>query len=215
MPNTVGTNLTPRGLEAEFVEALEFSGRFHVGESSVHAALKSLAERLDGLGVSYAIVGAMALNEYGYRRVTVDIDVLLAADGLRRFQQECLGRGYVERFAGSRGVRDTQHDVPIVFLLAGEFPGDGRPKEVHFPDPAAEAVRHGRYSFLPLERLLELKLASGLSAPHRLRDLADVLEVIRVRGLGEDLAERLAPSVRAKYRELWHAARSAGPDEPR
>src|SRR5207247_3805706 len=143
--------------------------------------------------IPYALVGAMALNEYGYRRATEDIDVLLTAESLARFKEQWLGRGYVERFAGSRGVRDTEHAVPIDFLLAGDYPGDGKPKEVRFPDPALEGVRGRRVTLLPLERLLELKLASGISAPHRLRDLADVLEVIRALELNEALAERLAP----------------------
>jgi transcriptional regulator GlxA family with amidase domain len=63
--------------------------------------------------------------------------------------------------------------------------------------------------FLPLERLLELKLASGMSAPHRLRDLADVLEVIRVRQLPREFDQRLDESVREKYRELWTAVQGA------
>jgi hypothetical protein len=37
----------------------------------------------------------------------------------------------------------------------------------------------GLLSLLRLPNLVELKLASGISAPHRLMDLADVLEVIR------------------------------------
>jgi hypothetical protein len=105
--------------------------------------------------------------------------------------------------------------VPIDVLRAGDYPGDGEPKRVRFPDPAQVAIPVEGLSVLPLERLVELKLASGLSAPHRLRDLADVLELIRVRGLDESLADRLDASVREKYRELWRAARSAEPDDPR
>jgi hypothetical protein len=102
--------------------------------------------------------------------------------------------------------------VKIDVLIAGEYPGDGRPKPVAFPDPAEVGRRgeHGR--FLPLERLVELKIASGMSAPHRLRDLADVLEVIHILKLPEDFASRLDESVREKYRELWQAARER-PDE--
>ena len=101
-----------------------------MGDSPVHAALAQLVRRLNELGVPYAVVGAMALNAFGYRRATVDIDVLLTAGGLARFKDAWLGRGYVERFAGSRGVRDTVAGVPIDFLLAGEYPGDGTPKAV-------------------------------------------------------------------------------------
>jgi hypothetical protein len=42
-----------------------------------------------------------------------------------------LGRGYVEKPAGSRSLRDTEAGVDVV--LAGEYPGDGKPKAVAFP----------------------------------------------------------------------------------
>lgn len=62
---------------------------------------------------------------------------------------------------------------------------------------------------MPLTTLLELKLASGMTAPHRLRDLADVIELIRVNALEEKLAESLHPYVREKLSELWRAAQAS------
>jgi hypothetical protein len=121
----------------------------------------------------------MALNEWGYRRVTVDVDVLLSPEGLRALKAAVLGRGYVEKFPGSRGLRDTVAGVDIDVVLSGEYPGDGKPKPLRFPGPALAAVRGRRVALLPLEKLIELKLASGMSAAHRLKDLADVLELIR------------------------------------
>jgi len=56
---------------------------------------------------------------------------------------------------------------------------------------------------------VEMKLASGMTAPHRLQDLADVLRLIAVARLPRELA--LDPYVRAKYDELWQAAQR--PDE--
>jgi len=90
----------------------------------------------------------MALNEYGYRRGTNDVDVLLSADGLRDMKSLVLGRGYVEKFAGSKGIRDTANDVTIDTLRAGEYPGDGKPKAIRFPDPATVAVRGQHGAFL-------------------------------------------------------------------
>lgn len=182
-----------------------------MGEASVQQAMLELTKALRDDGIPHAIVGAMALNEYGYQRVTVDVDVLLSRDGLARFKQKHLGRGYVEKFPGSRGIRDTRHGVNIDFLLVGDYPGDGKPKPVRFPDPEVEAIQGARVSLLPLERVIELKLASGMSAPHRLKDLADVLEVIKALSLDENLSERLNESVREKYRELWRAAQTKDP----
>lgn len=191
---------------------LRFTEEFHMRSSPVHHTLSRLVQRLEDAGVRYAIIGAMALNGHGVHRATVDIDVLLSPDGLRSFKDAWLGRGYVETFEGSRGVRDTESGVPIDFLLAGDYPGDGRPKSVRFPAPEEVGEAIDGIVLARLESLIELKLASGISAPDRLRDLADVLELIRVRGLPEDLAERLDPSVRAKYRELWQAAQPTGDD---
>jgi hypothetical protein len=177
-----------------------------MGEADVHRALEKIAHLLREDGIAYALVGAMALNEYGYRRVTVDVDLLLSREGLAAFKQKHLGRGYVEKFPGSKGFRDVENGVGIDVVLAGDYPGDGKPKPVRFPDPAQVALVGERVAVLPLHMLIELKLASGTSAPHRLKDLADVLELVRAAALPESLAERLEPSVRAKYRELWSAA---------
>ena len=173
---------------ARFDAALENARRFFLGEADVQKALRKLARLLDQDGIAYAIAGAMALNAYGYQRVTVDVDVLMNREGLAAFKARHLGRGYVEKFPNSRGMRDTEYGVNIDVLIAGEYPGDGKPKPVAFPDPAL-GVPSGGIALLPLEKLIELKLASGLSAPHRLKDLADVLELIRAARLPAAVAD--------------------------
>ena len=189
--------------EARFWHGVQTAGRFFMGEADVQKALEQLAGGLDAHGIPYAIVGAMALNECGYQRTTVDVDVLLTPEGLAAFKAYALGRGYVEKFPGSRGVRDTEHGVDIDVVLTGAFPGDGKPKPVVFPDPATAALRGTRVALLPLPTLVELKLASGMTAPHRLKDLADVQELIRIQRLPRTLVLELNAFVRDKYLELW------------
>lgn len=195
----------------QFWDGVAFSGRFFMGDSPVHAALQALVRLLDAEKIPYAIVGAMALNAYGYRRVTADVDVLLSPDGLRRLKAAALGRGYLEKFPGSKGMRDTVNGVGIDVLLAGDYPGDGQPKPVRFPDPTDVPLEHRAMHLLPLPRLVELKLASGLSATHRLKDLADVLELIKAAHLPRELADQLDASVRGKFSELWEAAQVKDP----
>lgn len=197
--------------ETEFWAGVANAARFFMGDADVQRALKKLVHDLEAEGLPYAIAGGMALNEHGYRRVTVDVDVLLTAESLRRFKERYLGRGYVEKFPGSRGLRDPENGVSIDVLLTGDFPGDGKPKPVAFPDPALVATRGEEAAFLPLHTLVELKLASGMSAPHRLKDLADVLELIRALHLARDFAQKLNPYVVQKYEELWEAAQSEDP----
>jgi hypothetical protein len=62
------------------------------------------------------------------------------------------------------------------------------------------------YRVLDLRTLVELKLASGISAPDRLQDLADALNLIRANQLPASFGGSLDPSVRAKFEELWRAA---------
>jgi hypothetical protein len=99
--------------------------------------------------------------------------------------------------------------VRIEVLISGEYPGDGKPKPVSFPDPSAVATEVGGVRVIALPRLVELKLASGMSAAHRLRDLADVQEVIKAKGLDAAFAAQLDPSVRAVYLDLERAVREA------
>lgn len=198
--------------ESQFWQGVEATSRFFMGDADVQRALRQIVNLLDQLSVPYALIGAMALNEFGYQRATTDVDLLLSAEGLSTLKAAALGRGYLEKFPGSRGMRDTAHGVDIDIVLAGGFPGDGRPKPVSFPDPSVAARRGARVSLLPLPTLLELKLASGLSAPHRLKDLADVQEVIRALRLPESLAAELDASVRAKYLELWRSVQDVPPE---
>jgi len=193
-------------VEERFVGGAREAARFFMSKSNVHLALERLVDHLTKLQIPHAIVGALALNAYGYERTTTDVDVLMRREGLEAFKKAFLGRGYVEKFPGSKGVRDTTQNVKIDVVLTGEYPGDGKEKPIAFPDPAEKAVRGERFTLLPLETLIELKLASGMTAPHRLRDLADVIELIRANALAEKLADSLHPYVREKYLELWRAA---------
>ena len=178
----------------------------------MHATLRRLAQRLSGEGITYALLGGMALGEHGYVRMTEDVDVLLTADGLARFRDGLEG-GYVGTHPGAmRSFRDVASGVRIEVLVTGEFPGDGRPKAVSFPDPATASVEVDGVRILALPRLVELKLASGTSAPHRLRDLADVQEIIKARGLDDAFGEQLDASVRQTYLELLRAVRAASPE---
>jgi hypothetical protein len=184
---------------------LEYAEKFFMGVADVQRAMRKLVAALDDLGIPYAIVGGMALNEYGYRRVTVDVDVLLTRDGLQRFKDHWLGRGYVEKFPGSRGLRDTELGVAIDVLVTGDYPGDGQPKPVRFPDPAKVAVRDGGLALIPLAKLIELKLASGMTSIHRAKDIGDVVELIKHTGSRRELGDELDPSVRDRYFEIWDA----------
>lgn len=174
-------------------------------EDAVHQTLQRIAQRLDRLGVAYAVAGGMALVAHGYDRTTVDVDILVTKDGLAKIHAELEGLGYITPFAGSKNLRDTDTGVRIEFLIAGQFPGDGKPKPVAFPNPAERATLIDGVRYINLPTLLELKLASGMTNPGRLKDLADVQELIRALSIERRLSSDLNEYVRPKFLELWDA----------
>jgi hypothetical protein len=191
---------------------MEGSMHFEKG-SSVFRALEKITQRLDELGVPYAVAGGMALFLHGYHRFTEDVDILVTREALKRIHEQLEGRGYLPPFTGSKNLRDTDLGVRIEFLVAGDYPGDGKPKPVAFPDPAGVSVEADGVRCLNVPTLIELKLASGLTNPGRAKDLGDAQELIRMLALPAEFAEQLNPFVREKYRELWSGVQ-ADPGPP-
>lgn len=189
-----------------FEAALERMGGYFMGSSPLQAAAVQIATLLHELDIDYAIAGSLCLAAHGVVRATEDVDILIGRDDLERFKRAWLGRGYVNVREGGKAVRDTVNGVRLDFLIEGDYPGDGKPKPVRFPAPALASADVGRLRVLDLRHFIELKLASGMSAPHRLQDLADVLRLITVKQLPRDQAEALNPYVREKYLELWQSA---------
>jgi len=184
--------------------------RYFMGEGTLNRTLARLANDLDERGIDYIVIGAVALLAYGYPRFTEDIDLVMTSEGLQKFHEELVGLGYAPAFPGARKrLRSTKDGVSIEVMTTGEYPGDGKPKSVSMPAPAEAATEIDGIKFVTLEKLIELKLASGISAPHRLKDLADVQELIKIRQLGADFALRLDPYVREKYLELEEAVRNS------
>ena len=188
--------------------ALSEGSRHFEERSAVQDTLRKITRRLNELGIAYAVSGGMALFHHGLRRFTEDVDILVTREGLRKIHESLAGLGYVVQVKGGKNLRDGATGVRIDFLVTGDFPGDGKPKPVAFPDPGAAGLESDGIRYLSLPKLIELKLASGMTSPARLRDLSDVLELIRILKLGPDFAEGLDPFVRGKFLDLLRDAAS-------
>ena len=196
------TNVEPRSVLDSYAE----SQRYFMGEGKLNSALAQLVADLKEHEIDYVVIGAVALMAYGYPRFTEDIDLILDSNGLDRFHRELIGLGYSPAFQGARKrLRSTRDGTPIEVIAAGEYPGDGKPKPVSFPSPSEASVEIDGVKFPTLEKLIELKLASGMTAPDRLKDLADVQELIKIRELSIEFADKLNPYVREKFLELLEA----------
>jgi len=184
-----------------------------MGRGKVHQTMERITDRLREENIPYAIIGGMAINAHGFIRETTDVDLLTTPAGLDEIHKKLVGRGYVPAFQGARkALRDTTTGVKVEFITAGEYPGDGKPKPVVFPDPRDTSVDIEGESVIRLETLIELKLASGLSAPHRISDLGDVARLIQELKLSRELGERLDASVRDEYYRLWDASQNVAWD---
>lgn len=180
---------------------------FFMEKSPIHDAMRRLTSTLDDMQISFAIAGAMAANAHGHRRTTTDVNILIRQEDLQSFKDRWIGRGWVDKFEGSKNFRDTVADVDVDTLIVGNYPGDGKPKPVAFPDP--EGVidrREDGLPFVALPTLLELKIACGMTTIHRPRDLDDVIQLIRVNQLSQAYGDSLNPFVQEKFSELWQAA---------
>ncbi len=192
--------------ETKLLEIARRADEFFMNQSPIHQTMRKLSSACRELNIDFAIAGAMAANAHGHRHTTADVAVLLRRDDLHRFKTRWLGLGWVEKFAGSKGLRDTDNNVVVDVLLTGDYPGDGLKKPVVFPAPEmVQELQDDELPYLNLVTLIELKLASGMTALHRLQDLADVLALIKINRLPLDYTQQLNPYVHDKFVELWHA----------
>ena len=68
--------------EARFEQGVAYCGRFFLGIAEAQVALLRLTSILEADGLPYAIIGALAFNEYGHRRVTVGVDLVMGEENL-------------------------------------------------------------------------------------------------------------------------------------
>ncbi len=139
----------------------------------------------------------------------------MTPSGLEKFRERLVGRGYIPLFPGARKhFRDAETGVPVEIITSGEFPGDGKPKAVFFPVPKDAATEIDGLSVIQIARLIELKLASGLTAEHRkLRDLADIQQLIETLNLPAELGDELDASVKDEYTRIWNLAQQSLADD--
>ncbi|HKO59939.1 MAG TPA: hypothetical protein VJV03_02165 [Pyrinomonadaceae bacterium] len=214
MMNIAAPDLNARPM----LETLAEAELYFIGHGALNDTLAQLSEDLKRRGIEYVVIGAVALFAHGLRRFTNNIDIVLTAKGLEGFVTPVTGKAprtlcnYDPDVTSNRRVRSFPHGISIKIRIAGEYPGDGKPKPVRIPEPSEASTEINGIQVVTLEKLVELKLASGISAPHRLKDLADVQELIKVRKLQSDFGERLDPSVRDKFWELLEAVKQ-NPEE--
>lgn len=192
---------------ANFEEGLRLMDEFPVGAAPAQKAARKIAKHLAEMGIPYVVAGGLAVHAHGHKRATVDVDLIMAKADLVKFKKRWLGLGWVEKFKGSKGLRDAEFDVKVDILTPDEKPGDGKSPPFYFPDPASVGAELGGIwkgvKILDLQTLVELKIASGMTVPDRPRDFDDTIQLIRANSLPREFVKKLNPYVQPKYEELW------------
>lgn len=172
--------------------------RENTGTSGLEQTARAAVATLAQYDIPHLVVGGLAVQEHGYPRVTIDVDIVVP-DVLEavEFLTADLS-GPFKRVSGHQDrVQDKRTSVIIDLLPAGRVVKSGC--KVPFPIPTSVAERP---QIVDLASLISLKLDSWKNSPlRRLRDKTDVVELIIRRKLPRDLA--VAEPVRALYLEIW------------
>jgi hypothetical protein len=172
--------------------------RENTGTSGVVQTARTVAAVLAQHDIAHLVVGGIAVQEHGYPRTTIDVDIVVP-DVLEAV--EWLTADLTGPFARVKGcddrLEDRRNGVMVDLLPAGRVLKRGC--TVPFPQPAKAAEE---LQIVSLEELVSLKLDSAAGSPlRRHKDKTDVIELIQRRQLPRDLA--VHPAVQALYFETW------------
>ena len=174
--------------------------RENTGTSGIVESARAAVSMLADHDIPHLIVGGLAVQEQGYPRLTIDVDIVVpdVLEAVEFLTASLTGPFYrVPNFQDR--VEDRRNGVKIDLLPAGKVLQRGC--KVPFPQPRKVTEQ---LQIVALEELISLKLDSWASNPtRRLKDKADVVELIKHRNLPRDLA--VNPAVRAHYLETWDA----------
>ncbi len=175
---------------------------FFEGGDKVHQTMNRLVEALEAAGIPYAIMGGMAVNAHGHARTTADVDVLLTREGFDEFRKRLVGTSFDPVPQRGRRFTDRANGVKLDVLVAGHYPGSGKPGPVAFPAPGdvSEVIEGKRVVNLPT--LIQLKLAA-----RRHQDFADVVNLIGIHNLDEEYLDKLHPSLHRDFIECLEEKR--------
>ena len=164
------------------------------GSTPLSGTMRKAVRVLAKAGIASLVVGGYAVQERGYARFTSDVD--LVVPDVTAAREVLALHGFRENPGSSMTVTNRASKVEVDLLPGGGSVGPG-PLKLPLPvEVSAEPV------IADLRTLIEIKLSSYLGSPlSRLRDLADVVELIKRNELAEDFP--LTEEVRTAYVETW------------
>lgn len=116
--------------------------------------------RLLAAQIPHAVIDGVAVCMHGYQRNTVDLDLLVARENVKRIRETLEAGGY--QWHESQAESRSPAGIPVQFVLSGDPAGKDR--DVILPDPAAPDVVQEIEGLrvISLPKLIESKLACGI-----------------------------------------------------
>jgi hypothetical protein len=177
-----------------------------LGNQSLWETATRIHELLAASGIDHAIFGGVAVCLHGYRRNTVDLNMLVRPDDTAAVRVALESDGIP--WSETDKEFHTASGVAVQFVMAGESEGPGQPAV--FPDPAdpRHVAQIEGLPVLSLAAIIQSKLACGLGNLRRThKDFADVVELIAIHHLDKSFVRFLHKSVRTEFRELVRHAK--------
>ena len=177
----------------QFHEEAEFL-RESSGSTNIEKTLLKALKVLKLFDIPHYVCGGFAVQEHGYPRFTVDVDIIVPDVQVAR--EKLSMNGFKENPGSSMTVTDRDTKVEIDVLPGGGKVGPG-PLAFPMPTHVSETPQ-----ILTLPDLISMKLSSHMGSPFdRARDYSDVVELVKAnhpsRGLGVD------PKIRDAYHKIW------------
>lgn len=164
------------------------------GSTNIKTTLLKALKVLKLFNIPHYVCGGFAVQEHGYPRFTIDVDIIVPDV---QFAREKLSMNGFKASPGSKMTMiDRESKVEIDVLPGGGKVGPG---PVSFPMPTKVSEKP---QILILRELISLKLSSYIGSPiDRAQDYADAIKLIQVnhppREFGVD------SRVRELYDTLW------------
>jgi hypothetical protein len=164
------------------------------GSTSIQTTLLKVLKVLKLFGIPHYVCGGYAVQEHGYPRFTVDVDIIVPDVGLAI--EKLSLNGFRTNPGSTMTVTDRETKVEVD-LLPGGRKVDSGPLTLPMPTTVSDEPQ-----LLTLAALISAKLSTWLARGIvRLRDQSDVVELIQANHLPRDFP--VAPEVSAEYQRIW------------
>ena len=178
---------------AQFHEEAEFL-RESSGPNNIEKTLLKALKVFQLFDIPHFVCGGFAVQEHGYPRFTVDVDIIVPDV---EFAIEKLSlNGFGTNPGSKMSVMDRDTNVEVDLLPAGKKVDPG---PLTFPMPTYVSDQP---QILSLEKLISAKLSTYIGRGiERSQDYADVVKLVQVNQLPRDFG--VDPKVQDEFVKIW------------